>query len=123
MPCSSHHPVTVFTLCGRSIDLYDINQMEISFLQQLNFDVHVSRSTYLQFYFELHALTGEGKQWSLNPLTDEQAYMLEANSREIKDQLISCKEKWEAIQPGSFSLPSFGAGGVQAKHRNRYVIQ
>jgi hypothetical protein len=55
-----------------SIDLYDINQMEVSFLRQLNYDVHVSRSTYLQFYFELHALATEGKQWSLSPLTDEQ---------------------------------------------------
>ena len=68
--------------------------MEISFLRQLNYDVHVSRSTYLQFYFELHALATEGKQWSLDPLTDEQAHMLETNSRDVKTQLISCKEKW-----------------------------
>jgi hypothetical protein len=69
-----------------SIDLSVINAMEKQFLMKLHYDVHVSRSTYTQFYFELRELSEQ--KFPLEPLNDDQV------------ELIDCKHKhMHVLQP------------------------
>jgi len=79
---------------NESIDLSVINSMEKQFLMKLHYDVHVSRSTYTQFYFELRELSEQ--KFPLEPLTDDQAGKLEANVGALNTQLISLKDKQDA---------------------------
>ena len=67
------------------IDLQLVNQMELLFLDLLNYDLHIDCATYHGFYFELHALANEGKQLALRPLSARQARSLEAHSRDFGD--------------------------------------
>ena len=54
---------------NETIDLKVVNSMEKLFLIQLHYDVHVSRSTYTQFYFELRDLSEQA--FPLEPLSEE----------------------------------------------------
>ena len=88
------------------INLQDINRMEKLFLELLHYDVHVTRATYTQFYFELHSLSQSATedQPLISQLSEDNAQALEARSSTFSTQLLSYAEKKAAMKASSRSL-------------------
>lgn len=91
-----------------AIDLKVVNSMEKLFLILLSYDVHVSRSTYTQFYFELRDLSEQA--FPLKPLSEEAGKRLELQGAQLHDELITAKDKWSAkMGNGAASMNTGGA--------------
>jgi hypothetical protein len=88
------------------INLQDINRMEKLFLELLHYDVHVTRATYTQFYFELHSLSQSATedQPMIPQLSEDNAQALEARSSTFSTQLLSYADKKAAMKASSKSL-------------------
>jgi hypothetical protein len=92
----------------QAIDLKVVNSMEKLFLILLSYDVHVSRSTYTQFYFELRDLSEQA--FPLKPLSEEAGKRLELQGAQLHDELITAKDKWSAkMGNGAASMNTGGA--------------
>jgi len=109
---------------GVNIDLNEVNYMEKLFLELLHYDVHVTRTTYTQAYFELYGLAEDGTNFNLKPLTPSQASKLEARTSLIQGQIMTAKEKWAAIggDIGSQSVASVLKTGGRGSGRSIAVI-
>jgi hypothetical protein len=88
------------------LNLQDINRMEKLFLELLHYDVHVTRATYTQFYFELHSLQSSATvdQPMIPQLSEDNAQALEARSSTFSTQLLSYSDKKAAMKASSKSL-------------------
>jgi len=89
-------------------DVTAVNQMEKLFLSELHFDIHVDRTCYTQFYFELYALTGDSEERTalLPSITEANAARLEARSTSVQEQLDRARGQWR----GGFSGVRAAAG-------------
>eukprot|EP00937_MAST-01D_sp_MAST-1D-sp2_P002151 g2151.t1 len=96
-------------------DLRAVNRMEKLFLSKLHFDIHVDRSTYTQFYFELYALTGGDGRSGLKPISERAAVALEANSASAQRQLDQARGTWGGADGGGGG--GGGGGGHAAARR------
>ena len=124
-----------------------INQMEKYFLAQLHYDVHVTRTTYTQFYFELRDLSDQ--VFPLKPLSEEdvsralprygcvagraadyghagrcsQGRKLEAQGAHLNSHLISAKDRWQAREGvGSRSLTVKPGEKMMTKGSGKFVL-
>jgi hypothetical protein len=94
------------------IDVAVVNRMEKLFLSLLSYDVHVSRTTYTQFYFELRDLSEN--EFALQPLSEEAGHNLELKGAQLQEELLTHRDKWAAqLGNGSASMkvPGKGARG------------
>ena len=77
----------LWTICAPEADefaLKELNKMEMEFLRILNWQTHVTREVYTQFYFELRALAMENRGeagFQRKPQTDSQLCEVEVRSQ------------------------------------------
>jgi len=88
----------VFGVRQADFDLRAFNLMEKAFLEKLHFDIHVDRSTYTRFYFELHALTEDSSRSELSPISERHALTLEARSSQAQRELDCARMEWRQIE-------------------------
>ena len=94
-------------------DVQAVNQMEKLFLTELHFDIHVDRTCYTQFYFELYALTGDSEERTalIPSISEANAERLEARSTTVQQQLDVARGKWRGTAAGT-GKPVAGKKGM-----------
>jgi hypothetical protein len=89
------------------IDLAVVNRMEKLFLCLLSYDVHVSRTVYTRFYFELRDLSED--ELPLRPLSEQAGQQLELKGAKRQEVLLTQKDRCAAqLGDGSASVDVLG---------------
>mmetsp|Transcript_27472 Transcript_27472/g.72200 ORF Transcript_27472/g.72200 Transcript_27472/m.72200 type:complete len:359 (-) Transcript_27472:89-1165(-) len=71
------------------IDIEEMNELERTFLEMLQFNINVDSSVYTKYYFELRQLAEEAERpFPLEPMSKERAAQLEASAKHIQDAVI-----------------------------------
>lgn len=71
------------------IDIEEMNELERTFLEMLQFNINVDSSVYTKYYFELRRLAEEAdRPFPLEPMSKERAAKLEATAKHIRDAAL-----------------------------------
>eukprot|EP00038_Savillea_parva_P007626 m.171485 g.171485 ORF g.171485 m.171485 type:complete len:351 (-) comp13381_c0_seq1:290-1342(-) len=71
------------------IDIEEMNELERTFLEMLQFNINVDSSVYTKYYFELRRLAEEtDRPFPLEPMSKERAAVLEATAKHIQDHAL-----------------------------------
>lgn len=78
----------------------DMNALERSFLELIDFNINVPSSVYAKYYFELRSLAEQnGLSFPPEPLSRSRALRLEAMSRLREDKVLELLEKkWSSLE-------------------------
>eukprot|EP00054_Salpingoeca_dolichothecata_P037398 m.10776 g.10776 ORF g.10776 m.10776 type:complete len:327 (+) comp7489_c0_seq1:91-1071(+) len=75
-----------------NIAVEDMNELERTFLEMLQFNINVNSSVYAKYYFELRALAEQSnKAFPLEPLNKDSATKLEAMSASVQKEATKSK--------------------------------
>lgn len=71
------------------IDIEEMNELERTFLEMLQFNINVDSSVYTKYYFELRQLAEEAERpFPLEPMSKENAARLEATGKHMRDAML-----------------------------------
>jgi len=87
----------------KDITVEDMNELERSFLEMLQFNINVPSSVYAKYYFDLRILAeANDMTFGSEPLSKERAQKLEAMSRMCEDRLVDQHRngirKWTSLE-------------------------
>jgi len=87
-----------FSLICSAYSLKDINQLEKTFLELLQYNVSISASLYASYYFELRTLCEKSERtFTLKPLTEEQTAALVSRAEERSSEMQANTRKWQSL--------------------------